>query len=165
MPGSHCNDPAPGEAAASSPSVEAGRVSAEALAAWMVDARRMAHLAAVFSNPTRSKILLLLASHGSLGVTTLAILTGSSVSLVSHNLALMKTEGWVSISRMGRLREVRIASAQRLNAVLHLREAAGMARPQATPPCSAVQFIPAGIVSTHRSAFRPGAFLHTKEGL
>ena len=59
-----------------SPSQEVRRVCASELAALMADARRMAHLAAVFSNPTRAKILMLLASHRRLSVTTLAILVG-----------------------------------------------------------------------------------------
>jgi DNA-binding transcriptional ArsR family regulator len=115
-------------AGVTSPSVEAGRVSASELAALMLDARRMAHLAAVFSNPTRAKILMLLASHRRLSVTTLAILVGSSVSLVSHNLALMKMEGWIAVSSLGRIRQVRLASPQRMLAVWHLRDAGRLAR-------------------------------------
>jgi predicted transcriptional regulator len=115
-------------AGVTSPSIEAGRVSASELAALMLDARRMAHLAAVFSNPTRSKILVLLANHRRLSVTTLAILVGSSVSLVSHNLALMKTEGWIAVSSLGRIRQVRLANPQRMLAVRHLRDAGRLAR-------------------------------------
>lgn len=111
-----------------SPSLEAARVSARELAAAMVDAHRMAHMAAIFSNPTRSKILMLLASHSKLNVGTLAILVESSVSLVSHNLALMKTEGWIAVSTQGRMREVRLASPQRLLAIRFLREAGRMSR-------------------------------------
>lgn len=85
-------------------------------------------MAAIFSNPTRSKILMLLASHSKLNVGTLAILVESSVSLVSHNLALMKTEGWIAVSTQGRMREVRLASPQRLLAIRFLREAGRMAR-------------------------------------
>jgi predicted transcriptional regulator len=125
---SHSSDPGQTPAGVTSPSVEAGRVSASELAALMVDARRMAHLAAVFSNPTRAKILMLLASYRRLSVTTLAILVGSSVSLVSHNLALMKTEGWISVSSLGRMRQVRLANPQRMLAVRHLRDAGRLAR-------------------------------------
>ena len=120
--------PSPVAADGISPSLEAARVSAAELAAAMVDARRMAHMAAIFSNPTRSKILMLLASHSKLNVGTLAILVESSVSLVSHNLALMKTEGWIAVSTQGRMREVRLASPQRRLAIRFLREAARMAR-------------------------------------
>jgi DNA-binding transcriptional ArsR family regulator len=115
-------------AVGTSPSHEAGRISASELAAVMVEARRMAHLAAIFSNPTRSKILMLLASHSKLSVSTLAILVGSSVSLVSHNLALMKIEGWIAVSNQGRMRQVRLASPQRLLAVQYLRDAGRIAR-------------------------------------
>jgi DNA-binding transcriptional ArsR family regulator len=94
----------------------------------MLDARRMAHLAAVFSNPTRAKILMLLASQRRLTVTTLAILVGSSVSLVSHNLSMMKVEGWVAVSTQGRMRHVRLASPQRLLAVQQLRDAGRLLR-------------------------------------
>ena len=94
----------------------------------MLDARRMAHLAAIFSNPTRSKILMLLASYPMLNVSTLAILVGSSVSLVSHNLALLRIEGWVAVSNQGRTRQVRLASSQRLVAVQYLRDAGRLAR-------------------------------------
>jgi len=120
--------PSPVAADGISPSREAARVNASELAAAMVDARRMAHMAAIFSNPTRSKILMLLASHSKLNVGTLAILVESSVSLVSHNLALMKTEGWIAVSTQGRMREVRLASPQRLLAIRLLREAGRMAR-------------------------------------
>jgi len=116
-------DTGPTAAGVSSPAIEARRVSANELAALMLDARRMAQLAAVFSNPTRSRILMLLESHGTLGVTTLAILVGSSVSLVSHNLAILKVEGWVVMSRLGRMRQVRLAHPQRLLAIRHLRDA------------------------------------------
>lgn len=111
-----------------SPSLEARRVSAKELAAVMLDARRMAHLAAIFSNPTRSKILMLLASHPTLNVSTLAILVGTSVSLVSHNLAMMKIEGWIAISSQGRMRQVRLASPERLVAVRYLCDAGRIAR-------------------------------------
>ena len=116
-----------------SPSQEVRRVCASELAAHPPSARRMAHLAAVFSNPTRAKILMLLASHRRLSVTTLAILVGSSVSLVSHNLAMMRTEGWIEMRTLGRIRQVRLASPQRLLAVRHLRDAGRLAR-QATAP-------------------------------
>lgn len=111
-----------------SPSLEAGRVTARELATAMVDARRMAHLAAIFSNPTRSRILVLLASHSKLTVTTLAILVESSVSLVSHNLGLMKTEGWIEVSNQGRMRQVRLANPERLMAIQYLLEAGRIAR-------------------------------------
>jgi predicted transcriptional regulator len=125
-------DPDTAAARATSPSHEARRVSASELAVLMLEARRMAHLAAVFSNPTRASILMLLASHRRLSVTTLAILVGSSVSLVSHNLALMRTEGWIEVATLGRMRQVRLASAQRLLAVRYLREAGRLARLPAT---------------------------------
>lgn len=118
---------------ATSPSHEARRVSASELTALMVEARRMAHLAAVFANPTRAKILILLASHRRLTVTTLAILVGSSVSLVSHNLALMRTEGWIEVRTLGRIRQVRLASPQRLLAVRYLRDAGRLARQPTVP--------------------------------
>lgn len=118
----------PNPAVRASPAFEAGRVSASDLAVLMAEARRMAHLAAIFSNPTRAKILMLLASQRRLSVTTLAILTGSSVSLVSHNLSMMKVEGWIAMSTQGRMRQVRLASARRLLAVQQLRETGRLLR-------------------------------------
>jgi DNA-binding transcriptional ArsR family regulator len=116
----------------SRPSLDVGRVSASEAALLALDARRATHLAAIFSNPTRSKMLFLLAAHSRLTVGSLAVLVGSSVSSVSHHLAQLRTEGWVVVAPVGRMRQVRLANPHRALAVQQIRDAARTARGLAT---------------------------------
>lgn len=76
--------------------------------------RRMADLLALLSNPTRLKMLLALQAedrHGprELCVCDLAVVSGASKSLTSHQLRLLRTAGLVTARRDGKLTYYRLA--------------------------------------------------------
>ena len=119
------------------PAQEARRTSAREIAAMTADARRMAQLSAIFSNPVRSLMLLLLVNHPTLSVGALAILAGASVSLVSHHLALMRIEGLIVMSRHGRMRKVQLASPRQRLAIEFLRDAGMLSRDGVNEPAPA----------------------------